>query len=97
MNRDWIDTEEKNILKDMKNKRYPQDTKTLIFFILVLIPLAFFSFFPKAFAEIPSAHCSYDEGVFWTCKRCRTSQWSNQRDWMGNYYCSHCGIRKGDE
>lgn len=101
MNNEWLDNEIECISKEKKKKFKNNDTKTMIQFIILLLPLLFIGMMlhAKNIDEINrlDSECARDDGIWWTCRRCRMSQWSNLRDWMGNYHCSNCGVRAGDE
>lgn len=93
----WTEIEENILIKDMKKKSPEKDTVTLIYFLLLLTSVVFLFSCPKIFSHEPIQYSSQPNGAFWTCKRCRTSQWSNQTDWRGDYYCSKCGVKMGQE
>jgi len=92
-----------------KKKRYNQDTFVLIMYFLMMIPILTLSLHAE---ELPCYELIFDneefeepiylykdEGVFFTCKRCRTSQWQSSRNanWRGEYFCRKCGTKMGDE
>lgn len=92
-----------------KNKRYNQDTFVMIMYFLMLIPIFSLSlhatelpcneyFFEDEYFEQP-IYIYQDDGVFFTCKRCRTSQWQSYKNanWRGEYFCRKCGTKMGDE
>jgi len=98
MNNDWIEQETRYLSTERKKKNVNTDNYVMIQYLILLIPLFFYAMSLHAFNNVCEyEESSYNDGIFWTCKRCRTSQWSNQRDWTGHYYCANCGVKAGDE
>jgi hypothetical protein len=103
---------EKRAYAEKKRKnRYDSDTYTMILYMLLLVPLIL-TMALKADVYVNDVYinkdlgvyeidaCVFkDPGVFFTCKRCRNSQWQDAKnaDWRGNFYCTVCGVRMGDE
>lgn len=90
---DWLNSEIYDLKLDnfKKGKRDMQVFKRLM---IVLLPLFLFTVALPAYSAIQSYR--HPKSVFWTCQRCRTSQWqdSANRDWRGEYYCRNCGLKK---
>ena len=100
----WLDNEIRmlKIATNMKQKKY--DTNLLLKFLFLLLPLLLFASTlhgtPTAAYFIKHRHVKQsDGGVYFTCKKCRTSQWQDRSlaDWRGNFYCRNCGCKMGDE
>jgi hypothetical protein len=87
-----------------RKNRNNSDTHTLLLYMLFLIPLVL-TMVLKAEVYMNEDMCEIDTcifkdaGVFFTCKRCRNSQWQDARNqnWRGEYHCAVCGVRMGDE
>lgn len=100
---DYLDYEIRKLRLDTKIAQKKGDTKLLLKFLVLLIPLLSFvislhatpakSFFKHHYAR------QIDGGIQFTCKRCRMSQWQDRRqsDWAGNFYCKSCGTQMGAE
>src|SRR5258708_2842309 len=84
-------TEEKLPFKYGKS----QDTKTLVKMLLLLVPLLFFALTVGASEKNEKIIRNADDGVFFTCPVCRTSQWQHRSkaDLAGRYYCNRCGTK----
>lgn len=103
MRNDWISTETRQLLAEKREndykwraKRYNQDTMTMILFFILLLPILSLSLKSEEFEPV---YMYREAGVFFTCKQCRTSQWqdSTSANWRGEYFCTACGTKMGDE
>jgi len=100
---DYLDYEIKKLRLSTRITEKKNETKMLIKFLFLLIPLLFFGISLHAMPAKCHLQQRYirqaDGGIQFTCKRCRMSQWQhrNQADWRGNYYCANCGTKMGDE
>lgn len=97
MNNDWIEQETQYLSSERRKRDVANDTSTMIRYLIILFPLLFYACTCNAecdyFEENFTEYASYGDGYWWTCRNCRTSQWSNQRDWTGHFYCGNCGLR----
>jgi hypothetical protein len=101
---DYLDYEIKKLRLSTRIAEKKNETKMLIKFLFLLIPLLFFGISlhaaPPNEAILRHRHArQVDGGVQFTCKRCRTSQWQDKRqaDWRGDYFCGFCGTKMGSE
>lgn len=105
MQKDWLEEEINEINKEIKknSKMKKSDTKTMFRFLLFLIPFLGYAIYSNASIECPRCGSELEigikaeKGVSWRCKKCKRYNYSETPDWMGNYYCTTCGTRMGDE
>jgi len=101
---EWLRKEINELNNEIKNKKkddYSDDIQFILFMIF-LIPLLLTAIYGNAntISQESNKFCE-DElttcGVWWRCKVCRNSNYSEYADWQGNYYCNVCGTKMGDE
>ena len=104
-NKDWLQDEIEEINKEINNnyKLKNEDTKKMLKFLMILIPLIGYALLANAGIDCP--HCGnqikidvkMETGHAWRCKKCLKYIYQEIYDWQGYYYCPNCGTREGDE
>lgn len=102
---DWLFSEMSSIDKERRLlKNFTGcDTKIMIKFIMLLIPLL--TFYTQLYGVLPGYNGVYlksgidrhkcnSQSAEWTCKNCHRFNYSEERDWAGRYSCGYCGEYK---
>ena len=95
MNNDYLDNETRSLENEIKLAKKNKRSDNRCFIMLaMIIPMFFFTLS----ADAKPAHASKIDkgkgnGKNFKCRDCNVNFWmaTNQADWQGKYYCSHCG------
>lgn len=89
----WLINETLSIEHEMRDKSKKWDNVIFSRLMIFLIPLFFYAINLDAAPKTYPCYKIDDGGIYFTCQKCRISQWQDKQncDWTGYYYCRNCG------